>query len=540
MTHDKSSPRASTRAKPPLRVPNEEKRSREFITPTELEKLTAAAESVGRHGLRDALIISMAYIHALRAGELIRLTWDDIDLEAKTISIERIKGGVPSKHGLSLFEVSQLQELRADAPRSKHVFCSERHGPLTSRAVHSIVARAGTIAGLELSIHPQMLCAGRGYQLISEGWEIKAVQDYLGHKSARIVESYARKSGHYLKYVKRHPVFLDKSIPVVNFASASEALSPDLLTEGSITVEIPAGTCNLGPGLDSFGLALSLYTRLTIGFGEVNISDSPLVNVKGRMAKRSQVAEHSELVYTLLSKLWRFDANALKKMKIDIVSDIPLGCGLGASGSVVLGAVWASHVFQGKLPSCRTILKECRTLEAHPETTAASLLGGMTIFGDTPGDESSLVRHIDWPDDWTILLVLPSYSLKTAESRKVLPRTYPRADVIHNIQRASLLVSAVYEKDEELLKHTFSDRLHESYREAVVPELSKVRNLLEGEDHLGVFLAGGGSSVAVVVNSRQKDRINELLQDWALVEDNQIDILDLYVPAQGMRELVKV
>lgn len=538
--HRRPGANSKSRAKPPLRIPNEEKRAREFITPTELESLTEAAGSVGRHGVRDALVVSMAYIHALRAGEMVRLEWTDIDLEGKTISIERIKGGVSGVHSLSLFEISQLEELKRQSPRSKYLFCSERGGPLTSRAVHSIVSRAGTIADLELSIHPQMLCAGRGYQLISEGWDLKDVQAYLGHKSSRIVESYGSNLEHYLEYVNKHPSFLDKGIPVVNFSSVSDALVGDVVTSGSITVEVPASTCNLGPGLDTVGLALNLFTRLTFSLGETSIADSPLISVKGRMAERSQVAEHSELVYTVLSKLWRFKPEDMKKLKIDIVSDIPLGCGLGAAGSVILGAVWASHVLQGKLPSCKSLLKECRSLEAHPETAAASLLGGMTLFGDAPEEENSLVRRVDWPEDWRVLAVVPAYSMKTSDSRRVLPKAFPRADVVHNIQRASLLVSAVYDRDEELMKHSMVDRIHESYRFELVPELPALRELLKDEPIMGCVLSGGGSAVLTLVNCLQKERVLEILNRWAEKEGNGATVLDLQVPRNGMREIVKL
>jgi hypothetical protein len=38
------------RAKPPRRVPNKLLRSREYLTPPEVEKLIRAASKIGRHG----------------------------------------------------------------------------------------------------------------------------------------------------------------------------------------------------------------------------------------------------------------------------------------------------------------------------------------------------------------------------------------------------------------------------------------------------------------------------------------------------------
>jgi len=48
------------------RVTNAEMRSREYLTPAEIEKLIKAAKE-GRWGLRDACLIIVAYRHGLRA-----------------------------------------------------------------------------------------------------------------------------------------------------------------------------------------------------------------------------------------------------------------------------------------------------------------------------------------------------------------------------------------------------------------------------------------------------------------------------------------
>ena len=58
---------------PPNRVTNAECRSREHLTPREVEALMETARGVGRHGLRDATLIMMAYRHALRVSELVAL-----------------------------------------------------------------------------------------------------------------------------------------------------------------------------------------------------------------------------------------------------------------------------------------------------------------------------------------------------------------------------------------------------------------------------------------------------------------------------------
>ena len=58
----------------PRRPKNAELRTREHLTPDEVERLIEAAKS-NRHGHRDALMVLVAYRHGLRAAEVVDLRW---------------------------------------------------------------------------------------------------------------------------------------------------------------------------------------------------------------------------------------------------------------------------------------------------------------------------------------------------------------------------------------------------------------------------------------------------------------------------------
>ena len=64
----------------PRRSPNAELRSREYLTPTEVDQLMTAAKG-NRHGLRDATMILICYRHGFRASEICDLRWSQIDLD---------------------------------------------------------------------------------------------------------------------------------------------------------------------------------------------------------------------------------------------------------------------------------------------------------------------------------------------------------------------------------------------------------------------------------------------------------------------------
>ena len=130
----KSSQKTKITAGPPVKVPNLEKRSREYLTVSEVNKLIKTAKSLGRHGERDGLLILVMYRHALRVSEAIDLRWDQMDLNRGRMHVNRRKNGDPSVHYLEGDEIRALRKLRRDYTSTEFVFESERQGPLTPNA----------------------------------------------------------------------------------------------------------------------------------------------------------------------------------------------------------------------------------------------------------------------------------------------------------------------------------------------------------------------------------------------------------------------
>ena len=125
------------------RPKNAEIRTREHLTPAEVEALASAAAKRGRYGQRDALTIRMAARHGFRVSELCELRWDQIDLSAGLIHIARKKNGVPSTHPLKGDETRALRQLRRDWPDGRFVFVTERGSPFTRSGLSKMVEAAG-------------------------------------------------------------------------------------------------------------------------------------------------------------------------------------------------------------------------------------------------------------------------------------------------------------------------------------------------------------------------------------------------------------
>jgi integrase len=100
------------RRRVPTRPSNSDLPPREYLTPSEVEKLISAARK-GRYGHRDATLILVAYRHGLRAVELCDLEWSQVEFDrAATLHVRRAKNGKPAAHPIRGDELRVLRELQ--------------------------------------------------------------------------------------------------------------------------------------------------------------------------------------------------------------------------------------------------------------------------------------------------------------------------------------------------------------------------------------------------------------------------------------------
>jgi integrase len=167
----------------PRRVTNAEMRTREYLTPGEIEKLIKAARD-GRWGHRDATLVLVAYRHGLRAREASELEWSQVEFgRSAALHVRRVKNGKPSVHPIRGDELRWLSALRKEFPDSGYVFTTERGTPFTPDAINRLIKTIGNRAGLPMPVHFHMLRHSCGYALANRGIDTRAIQDWLGHVS---------------------------------------------------------------------------------------------------------------------------------------------------------------------------------------------------------------------------------------------------------------------------------------------------------------------------------------------------------------------
>ena len=180
--------------KVPTRTKNLDVRSREHLLPDEVDALMKAAGQVGRHRLRDRVLILVAYRHGLRVSELVGIKWDQIDLKRAQMHVNRLKSGSAATHPIEGDELRLLRRLRREYPDAPFVFITERGGPLTRSTVSKLITRAGQNAGIGFPVHPHMLRHGTGYYLANKGIPTRTIQAYLGHQSIQHTVRYTELS----------------------------------------------------------------------------------------------------------------------------------------------------------------------------------------------------------------------------------------------------------------------------------------------------------------------------------------------------------
>jgi integrase len=179
----------------PIRPSNADLRTREYLTPQEIEKLLKEARQGSRHGHRDATLILVAFRHGLRAAEICELEWSQVEFgRSAALHVTRKKSGKPSVHPLRGDEIRALRELRRQFPDSAYVFVTERAGPFTPDAVNRHIKRIGARAGFDFPVHCHMLRHGCGYALANAGHDTRAIQDWLGHRSIQHTVRYTELS----------------------------------------------------------------------------------------------------------------------------------------------------------------------------------------------------------------------------------------------------------------------------------------------------------------------------------------------------------
>ena len=97
-----------------------------------------------------------------------------------------------------------------------------------------------------------------------------------------------------------------------------------------------------------------------------------------------------------------------------------------------------------------------------------------------------------------------------------------------------MLIQAVNTADKELMKYALQDKIHQPYREKLIPGLKEIKEALKHEENvLGVVLSGAGPSVLIISYGNNLDKIRKTVSDVWDGLNVKSDILTLPVEEKG-------
>ncbi len=253
-----------------------------------------------------------------------------------------------------------------------------------------------------------------------------------------------------------------------------------------VTVRVPATVANLGAGFDVLAAAVGIHTEVTVAR-----TATPSVRVPGPGVPQ----DTSNLIYRSAEAVGAV-VGYCGAFAVEAQLSIPTHSGLGSSAAAIAGGVVAANRLLGERLDDSQILRLAADIEGHPDNVAGALFGGVVVVSRN-GEAYHWTRILP-SVSLSVVLAVPALEVPTLAARSLLPAQVSREDAVFNLGRATLLVAALAQGREDLLRYALDDRLHQSYRAPLVPGLEQVIAAAGQAGAHGAVLSGSGPTVAAL------------------------------------------
>ncbi|RLN89368.1 hypothetical protein BBJ28_00012945 [Nothophytophthora sp. Chile5] len=302
----------------------------------------------------------------------------------------------------------------------------------------------------------------------------------------------------------------------------------------SVVVRVPATTANMGPGFDTIGMALDIWTEISaevvapLAGDAANVRRITLTN-EGEGATELPTDESNLVIVGIKAAFKAAGEELPRHIKVHCKNRIPFARGLGSSSAGIVGGIIAGLALSGmRLPvhGREELLQLVRAseIEGHPDNVAPAIYGGLQlgIFAD----ERWYSSRVQIPDGLQCVVFIPDSTGPTSVARAILPPNVPRKDAVFNIGRAAIFVNAFRSGNLNELRYATQDMLHQPQRGAAqYPHLEPLMKAALGAGAHGCFLSGAGPTVLAITSGRAGDIFTQQLAER---QENQV--------ASAMRE----
>ncbi|WP_400194746.1 homoserine kinase [Candidatus Methanomassiliicoccus intestinalis] len=273
-----------------------------------------------------------------------------------------------------------------------------------------------------------------------------------------------------------------------------------------VKVVAPATLSNLGSGFDVFGMALSEPFDII----EARKTSEPGVIIESVEGWGAEVITMD----AALNSTGVAAAEVLKKSNADfgiafnIKKGFRPGSGIGSSGaSAAGGAVAANLLLKNKLPprdivACAAESERVTSGSFHADNVGPCVLGGFTVIRCY---EPLELKKITPPKNLGVVVVMPSFTVKTLDARTVIPKQVKLSDMIYEVGNASSLVLGMCSGDVDLIGKSMTDIVVEPSRSKLNPGLMDAKKAAIEAGAAGSFLGGSGPCVIVIFDNSLTD-----------------------------------
>jgi homoserine kinase len=144
------------------------------------------------------------------------------------------------------------------------------------------------------------------------------------------------------------------------------------------------------------------------------------------------------------------------------------------------------------------VLALANRIEGHADNVGPALVGGFVICGQSGDDVWAVAAPLD-PSISGVVFV-PPHGVLTEAARVLLPATVPHDRAAANTGRAALLVRALEDRPELLLRAT-EDFLHQEHRGSVMPDSLRLVERLRSRGVPAVISGAGPGVLAFTASS---------------------------------------
>lgn len=195
-----------------LKPPKIEKKAPVILTIEEVNLLLSQPDGDTPKEIRDKAMLELLYATGIRVSELIGLQLSDVNL-----SMNYIQCHENGKDRVIPFTNETKEALEKYLETSREVLCKEDRGylftncqgdPMTRQGFWKLIKYYSTKAGIKKDITPHTIRHSFAMHLVSNGADLKSVQEMLGHSDISTTQIYLRATANTrLKevYEKAHP-----------------------------------------------------------------------------------------------------------------------------------------------------------------------------------------------------------------------------------------------------------------------------------------------------------------------------------------------